>query len=290
MTAIQNVAAYKFVILDNLEQRQQQMEQDILDIGGVWGTILIAEEGVNMMLAGERDNLERVKTYLSTINELSDLTYKTTVSSNIPFNRFRVKIKNEIVPMGVEGVEPACFTGPTISPQQLKQWLDEDKDFVLLDTRNDYEIEIGTFEKAIHWNIHNFRDFAKAADECERAILEKPIVMFCTGGIRCEKASALLLQQKGFKQVYQLEGGILNYFQQVGGVHYRGACFIFDHRTAITPDCKETGLTQCERCQQFVTREQQRLTGYQRGDHCIHCMPAEQRSTLKLNEERCYGV
>jgi UPF0176 protein len=174
--------------------------------------------------------------------------------------------------MGVPGINPAEFTGPALSAKELKQWLDEGRDFVLLDTRNDYEIEIGTFEQATDLNIHHFRDFEAAVEKLPEESKQKPVVMFCTGGIRCEKASPLLLQ-KGFQEVYQLDGGIIKYFQEVGGAHYRGDCFIFDFRTSITPDCKETGLAQCEQCQQFVTADEQALTNYKRGDQCIHCMP-----------------
>lgn len=267
-----NTAAYKFINLDNLEGLRDEIYTDLVDCG-VLGTILLAPEGVNLMMAGSTVALESARNRLSKVAQFADMEYKDTVSSDIPFERFRIKIKEEIVPMGVEGVQPACFTGPTISSHELKQWLDDDKDFILLDTRNDYEIEVGTFEKAVDWNIHSFRDFSAAADKVSDEDKQKPLVMFCTGGIRCEKASALLLQKKGFKNVYQLEGGIIKYFQEVGGAHYKGNCFIFDYRTAITPDCKETGLTQCEQCQQFVTHEEQAKTNYQRGDHCIHCMP-----------------
>lgn len=267
-----NTAAYKFVNLNELEELREKIYTDLADCG-VLGTILLAPEGINLMLAGSAENLQKARDILCAKAEFADLEFKDTESAEIPFERFRIKVKNEIVPMGVEGVEPACFTGPTISAHELKRWLDEDKDFILLDTRNDYEIELGTFEKAVDWNIHNFRDFAAAADKVSDEDKQKPLVMFCTGGIRCEKASALLLQKKGFKEVYQLEGGIIKYFQEVGGAHYKGACFIFDFRTAITPDCKETGLTQCEQCQQFVTKEEQQQTNYKRGDHCIHCLP-----------------
>ena len=272
-TTITNIAAYKFINLSDLEALQEKLYTDLSDCT-VLGTILLAPEGINLMMAGDAVAIKSFRECLSNIPEFADLVYKDTFSSTIPFERFRIKVKQEIVPMGDTGIKPACFTGPEISAQELKLWLDEDRDFILLDTRNDYEIELGTFEKAVDWNIHNFRDFGAAADKISDADKQKPVVMFCTGGIRCEKASPLLLQ-KGFKEVYQLEGGIIKYFQEIGGAHYKGSCFIFDHRTAITPDCKETGLTQCEQCQKFVTAEDQMKTNYKRGDHCIHCMPQQ---------------
>lgn len=270
---ITNIVAYKFINLTDLEALQHKLYTD-LTCCAVLGTILLAPEGINLMIAGNAIAIKEFREYMSKIPEFSDLTYKDTFSATIPFERFRVKVKQEIVPMGNPDIKPACFTGPEISAQELKQWLDEERDFILLDTRNDYEIELGTFEKAIDWDIHNFREFSDAADKVSEEDKQKPLVMFCTGGIRCEKASPLLIE-KGFKDVYQLKGGIIKYFQEVGGAHYKGSCFIFDHRTAITPDCKETGLTQCEQCQQFVTAEEQAKTNYKRGDHCLHCMPQQ---------------
>ena len=276
---ILNIAAYKFINLAELEVLREKIYADLVDYS-IQGTILLAPEGINLMLAADIKTIEYVKRYFASYAEFSDLIYKDTYSSEVPFEQFKIKIKSEIVPMGIENIKPEEFTGPVISPQQLKQWLDEDKDFILLDTRNDYEIELGTFVKAVDYNIHNFRDFSEAADQVPEIEKEKPVVMFCTGGIRCEKASPLLLK-KGFKEVYQLEGGIINYFQKVGGAHYQGDCFVFDFRTAITPECKETGLTQCEQCQRFVTAEEQVQTQYKRGEHCIHCMPTIQAKTLE---------
>jgi UPF0176 protein len=281
--SIINVSAYKFVQLTELEQLRDTFYADLKDTVFL-GTILLAEEGINLMLAGERDAIDHIKQYLSSFSQFSDMEYKETISEAMPFDRFKIKIKTEIVPMGVASVKPTEFTGPTISAQELKRWLDEGRDFTLLDTRNTYEIAVGTFESAIDLNLRHFRDFAEAVDHLPAEQKEKPLVMFCTGGIRCEKASPLLLQ-KGFKEVYQLDGGILKYFQEVGGSHWRGDCFIFDQRTSITPTCDETGLAQCERCQEFVTAAEQKLTNYKRGDHCIHCMPkTNQQSTQSTGE------
>lgn len=275
-SCITNTATYKFVDLDNLEKLCQALYAAFVDCG-LKGTILLAEEGINLMLAGRATAIAKVKAVLATYPAFADLVYRDTYSAEIPFEKFRIKIKNEIVPMGIADVKPAKLTAPTISPQQLKHWFDAQKNFTLLDTRNDYEIKLGTFAKAIHYNIHHFRDFASVAAKIPESEKQKPLVMFCTGGIRCEKASSLLLQQ-GFHEVYQLQGGIINYFQQVGSAYYHGDCFVFDYRTAITPACAETGLTQCERCQQFVTAAEQAHTDYRRGDHCIHCMPSLQKS------------
>jgi UPF0176 protein len=272
MKHIVNIAAYKFVSLCELDNLRTAIYKNC-ENSRILGTILLAPEGINLMLAGTRSEVDDIKICLNSYCEFSDLTYKETFSEEIPFDRFKIKIKNEIVPMGISNVKPGEYTGPTISAQELKKWIDEGRDFLLLDTRNDYEMEVGTFENAIGLNLRHFRKFDNAIDEVlPSACKTKPIVMFCTGGIRCEKASPLLIN-KGFEQVYQLDGGIIQYFQEVGGAHYRGDCFVFDHRTAITPACEETGLAQCERCQQFVTPQEQAQTNYRRGEYCIHCQP-----------------
>lgn len=271
---IVNIAAYKFVNLHELENLREAMYENCKNTG-ILGTILLAEEGINLMLAGNRTEIDDMKNYLNSHSVFTGMEYKETFSEQIPFDRFKIKIKTEIVPMGIESVKPLEYTGPTISAHELKTWIEEGREFILLDTRNDYEVEVGTFENAIALKLRHFRNFGEAVDRQLPAEQKtKPVVMFCTGGIRCEKASPLLIE-KGFEQVYQLEGGIIKYFQEVGGAHYRGDCFVFDHRTAITPACEETGLSQCERCQCFVTPEEQALTNYKRGEHCLHCLPKD---------------
>lgn len=272
---IVNIAAYHFVNLNDLEALREKMYQDLANCS-IMGTILLAREGINLMLAGEANAIAEAKHYFNSLPEFAGMEYKDTYSSSIPFTRFKIKVKAEIVPMSIDGVTPVDGAdAPRISAQELKQWLDEGRDFILLDTRNGYEFDIGSFETAEHYNIRHFRDFDAAAVEAMERQKDKTVVTFCTGGIRCEKAAPLLLK-RGFKDVYQLDGGIIKYFQEVGGAHWRGDCFVFDFRTAITPECKETGLSQCERCQAFVTAEEQALTNYKRGEHCIHCMPQQQ--------------
>lgn len=266
---IVNIAGYKFVQLTDLSELQTKL-YELLSPQDVLGTILLGTEGINLMLAGTETAIESAKTIVMHIPEFADLTFKESFSAEKPFDKFKIKVKAEIVPLGVSSVDPIEMTAPDLDPRELKQWLDEERDFTLLDTRNHYEIELGTFDKAIDLNIRHFRTFQHAIEKLPEAAKEKPLVMFCTGGIRCEKAGPFLLQQ-GFKEVYQLEGGILNYFKECGDAHYNGNCFIFDHRTALTPQLEETGLTQCERCQAFVTADEQAQTNYQRGDHCIHC-------------------
>ena len=266
---IVNIAGYKFVYLTDLEALRTKLYENFAG-HDILGTILLGEEGINLMLAGARTEIDYAIACLTQIPEFVDLTFKESFSAEKPFDKFKIKIKTEIVRLAVSSINAVEMTAPNIAPQELKQWLDEDRDFLLLDTRNHYEVQLGTFDKAVELNIRHFRTFQNAIEKLPEAAKEKPLVMFCTGGIRCEKAAPFLLEQ-GFKEVYQLEGGILNYFKECGDAHYNGNCFIFDHRTALTPQLEETGLTQCEQCQEFVTAEEQAQTNYKRGDQCIHC-------------------
>jgi len=167
---------------------------------------------------------------------------------------------------------------------QLKQWLDEGKELTLLDTRNDYEIEIGTFKDAVAIGIDSFREFPKATDELDESVKKKPVVMFCTGGIRCEKAGPLM-EQQGFEEVYQLDGGILRYFEEVGGAHYDGECFVFDQRVAVDPELKETETTQCYACQAVLTHDDQQSPLYDPPNSCAKCyVPPNKRLQQTLAE------
>lgn len=231
MKNILNIAGYKFIALDRLSTLREQLKQ-LCQSNGLKGTILLGTEGINLMLAG---NENQIINFLQQFNQdvrFSNIEYKRNYSEFVPFKRLLVKVKKEIVTFGVADINPEKFTAPSISPQQFKQWLEDNKDMTVLDVRNECEIEIGTFDKAIHLGIKNFRSFSKAAKQLPASTKQKPMVMFCTGGIRCEKASAYLLQQ-GFNEVYQLHGGILNYFAECGSEHYKGSCFVFDDRIAV---------------------------------------------------------
>jgi predicted sulfurtransferase len=234
---ILNIAAYRFVSLDLLSERREQLRLR----GEFWnlkGTILLSPEGINLFLAGTREGIDGFLTELRTDPIFADLEVKESFSETIPFEEFFVKLKKEIIPFGQPEIDAVLESGPRIDPHELKRWLDEGRDFTLLDTRNDYEIDFGTFERATTLKLKHFREFPEAIEQLPEMSKMKPVVMFCTGGIRCEKAS-LLLQKRGF-QVLQLEGGILKYFEEVGGDHYRGECFVFDQRVALDSELRET--------------------------------------------------
>jgi len=230
---ILNIAGYKFVTLTGLIDFRRELlaKCNALQLKG---TILLSTEGINISLAGEYTAIQQFKSYLVNYPQLSDMSFRESHSDFLPFQRMKVKLKKEIITMRRSEVLPEKTKAPEMTPEELKQWLDEKCEMTLLDTRNAYEIEYGTFENAVNLGMEDFCEFPQLAEKLNR---NKPIVMFCTGGIRCEKAAVYLLQS-GFNNVYQLQGGILNYFSKVGGAHYQGNCFVFDERVAVDTNLK----------------------------------------------------
>src|SRR3990167_7188118 len=225
---ILNIATYKFITLTGLEVCRESFYQQC-QLLALKGTILLGEEGINLNLSGLAENINAFKKYLNEDRRFSDLSFRESYSETISFKRLKVKIKKEIITINHPGIHPEQTRAPSVSPEMLKRWLDEKREVMLLDTRNDFEINHGTFQGAVNLHLQHFSEFPAAMKSLPA---DKPIVMFCTGGIRCEKA-ALALLNEGFPEVYQLEGGILNYFSKVGDGHYQGECFVFDERVAV---------------------------------------------------------
>jgi len=234
-----NIAAYKFVAIGDgpaLRERLLARSRAL----GLMGTILIAPEGINMFLAGAP---EAVQAFLADVRadaRFADLETKDSWSAAQPFRRMLVKLKREIIRMDHPAIQPAAGRAPGVDAPTLKRWLDQGHDdqgreIALLDTRNAFEVDHGSFEGAIDWRIARFTEFPPALRRHREAFAGKTVVSFCTGGIRCEKA-AILMREEGVENVLQLEGGILKYFELVGGAHYRGDCFVFDGREALAPD------------------------------------------------------
>jgi len=281
MTTIANISSYKFVRIPEAElpvMRKTILLRALeLDLKG---TVLLSTEGINHFLAGKENNINQMKGFLVRNYEyFEDLNYKYSYTEHKPFNRMLVKVKNEIIPMGLTEISPEQEAAPYITPEQLKKWYDDNKDMIILDARNDYEIRLGTFKDAIHLNIQNFREFNDALDQLDDDIKNKPVVTFCTGGIRCEKAAPLMLK-KGFKKVYQLDGGILKYFETAGGDHYDGECFVFDLRVAVDANLNETKTIQCYACQEPLTLEQQQAA-LEQGRGCPYCRDINVTEQLK---------
>ena len=237
--AVLNISAYLFTPITDREDLKAVLLARA-EQGGLLGTILLAPEGINMFLAGDAATVRSFVDQVRTDSRFASLTTKESWSEQHPFRRLLVKLKNEIIRMDHPAIRPSDERAPSVSARTLKGWLDQGHDddgkpVVMLDTRNAFEVDEGTFVGAIDWRIDRFTQFPDAAAN-HRADLEgKRVVTFCTGGIRCEKA-AIYLQDAGVPDVLQLEGGILTYFEEVGGDHYTGDCFVFDGRRALAPD------------------------------------------------------
>jgi len=267
--AIVNISCYKFVPLDNLDERRTSIRRRAVELN-LKGTVLLSHEGINLFVAGLPDAIHSFVDYLRSDPAFADLQPKESANEYQPFNRMLVKVKKEIIAFGIDGVVPAQKTSPKLPAKELKKWLDEGRKVHLLDTRNDYEYDLGTFDNAIKMGLDHFREFPEGVARLPEELKDEPIVMFCTGGIRCEKAGPFM-EMAGYRNVYQLDGGILKYFEEVGGDHYHGECFVFDQRVAVDPSLQETPTTQCYICQAVVTAEQQQLPEYAPGKSCPAC-------------------
>jgi len=291
MPVITNIAAYKFAVLDNLKSLREELLADCKR----WelkGTILLSPEGVNLFIAGEAAGIEKLLARLRAIPGLEDLTPKYSESEHQPFNRMLVRLKKEIIAFGVEGINPALRTSPKLQAKELKQWLDEGRPVTLLDTRNDYEVKLGTFKNAMVLDIDHFRHFPEAVRQMPAEMKNQPIVMFCTGGIRCEKAGPFM-ELEGFTDIYQLDGGILKYFEEVGGDHYDGECFVFDQRVGVDPALRETNSGLCFACQSPLTEDELKDPRYVPSRSCPYCFRTdeEQRAlTMAASRERLHKV
>ncbi len=269
MPAILNLSAYKFTPLVRLlELREKLLAQSLAS--GLRGTILLSPEGINFFVAGDRAQTDALLAELRTVPGLQDLTPKESESDEPPFNRMLVKIKKEIIAFSVAEVDPAQRPTRRLPARVLKQWLDEGKPITLLDTRNDFEIRMGTFRGARAAGIEHFREFPEAARKLPEELKTQTIVTFCTGGIRCEKAGPFL-ELSGFQNVFQLDGGILKYFEECGGAHFDGECFVFDRRVGVDPHLRESTSVLCFHCQTPLKQDEQRDPRYVPDVSCPHC-------------------
>ena len=281
---ILNIAAYKFLALSDLGRRRREL-REFCQARRLKGTILLSEEGINLFVAGPEAGVEELVAQLQADEEIGELEVKRSRSVDVPFRRMLVKIKREIISFGVAGVDPRKRPSPKISPQTLKAWLDEGRELTLLDVRNDYEIKLGTFSHALPIGVDHFRDFPDAVEAMPADLKSKPIVMFCTGGIRCEKAGPMM-EQAGFEEVYQLNGGILQYFHDCGGAHYEGDCFVFDQRVSLDPQLQETDTTLCFACQRTLSKSDQASPKYDPPRSCPHCFAAPEELQAELLAQR----
>lgn len=287
MPEITNISCYCFARLEGLKALRNDLISECR-AAGLKGTILLSKEGINVFLAGARDGIDHVVSAIRRVPGLESLTPKFSTTDYQPFSWMIVRIKKEIIAFGVPGIDPASRTSPKLPPEVLRQWLKEGRDFTLLDTRNDYEVKLGTFEGALDLGIGNFRQFPEAVAKLPEELKDRPLVMFCTGGIRCEKAGPFM-ESAGFREVYQLDGGILKYFEHCGGDHYQGECFVFDQRVGVDPALQETETAQCFVCQSPLTPSEQADDRHVPGVSCPHCFrsPEDQmRESIARREEK----
>ena len=281
--SIVNLAAYRFVTLDAIREWRPLVAERCAALG-LRGTILLAPEGINLFVAGTR---EATRAFIDYIRDdplfegkFAALQFKESVSPTQPFRRMLVKLKREIITMKKPAVQPELGRAPAVDALTLKRWLDRGHDddgrpVVMLDTRNAFEVDVGTFDNALDYRIKKFSEFPGVIEAHRPELEGKTVVSFCTGGIRCEKA-AIHMKDVGIEHVYQLEGGILKYFEEVGGAHYRGECFVFDYRTALSPQLEPTATAQCFGCRAVVTPEAQRSPLYSPGKTCPACHPQQE--------------
>ena len=266
-------ALYKFVKLpDCAAMREPLLAQ--CDALGIIGTLLLAEEGINGTIAGTRSGIDRILAYLRSDPRLAGLEHKESLADHPPFYRMKVKLKKEIVTMGVPGTDPTEQVGKYVKPEHWNALI-SDPDVLLIDTRNDYEVDVGTFRGAVDPRITTFREFPGYVKQHLDSKQKPHVAMFCTGGIRCEKASAYMLQQ-GFPEVYHLQGGILKYLENVPAEQslWQGECFVFDQRVAVGQGLAPGHYELCYGCSRPITAEEKASPKYQAGVSCPNCFDA----------------
>lgn len=280
-------ALYKFVALPHFESIRQPLLA-VMEQNEVKGTLLLAQEGINGTVASSQQGIDNLLSWLDQQPGLDNIVTKLSFDDEMPFYRTKVKLKKEIVTMGVEGIDPRKVVGTYVKP---KDWnaLISDPDVVLVDTRNDYEVKIGTFKNAVNPVTETFREFPEYVKQNLDPAKHKKVAMFCTGGIRCEKSTAYLKEQ-GFEEVYHLEGGILKYLEEVDQEQsmWEGECFVFDNRVAVNHSLEKGQYDQCNACRMPITEAEKQNEAYVQGVSCPHCIdkiPAEQRQRF-IERER----
>ena len=266
---IANITGYKFTPIDDELLLRETILKYTTDLN-LKGTVLISSKGLNFSVSGTKKNIDNFIVFIHSDKRFSDVDIKITYNKYQPFRKMLVRIKKEIISMGVEEINPFQFTGQKISPKELSNKLDNNEEIVLLDTRNEYEVRLGTFKNALDLDLDSFRDFPEEIEKLREELNGKEVVMFCTGGIRCEKASALMLEN-GFENIKQIEGGVINYFQETGGKHWNGDCFVFDDRVALNKNLAETDYVLCFRCREPLNKEEIGSEKYKIDQYCPYC-------------------
>jgi UPF0176 protein len=278
-------ALYKFVTLEKFQDLRQPILK-VMEYNNIRGTLLLASEGINGTVAGNRKGIDRLMAWFEKDGRLGNIVTKESFEASNPFYRTKVKLKKEIVTMGIEGIDPKQVVGTYIKP---KDWnaLISDPDVVLVDTRNDYEVKVGTFEGALNPNTTNFREFPQYVSDNLDPKANKKVAMFCTGGIRCEKSTAYLKEQ-GFDEVYHLQGGILKYLEEVPeeDTMWQGECFVFDNRVTVNHQLEKGQYDQCHACRLPITKEEQTSDKFLEGISCPYCFDKHTPDQRQRYQER----
>lgn len=263
-------ALYKFVTLEDYQHLREPLHA-VMEKHAVRGTLLLAHEGINGTVAGSRQSIDALLDWLRNDTRLATIDCKESYTDTMPFNRTKVKLKKEIVTMGIEGIDPKSVVGTYINPRDWNALISQ-PDVLLVDTRNNYEVKIGTFKNAVNPHTESFREFPEYVKAHLDPKKHTKIAMFCTGGIRCEKSTAFLKEQ-GFDNVYHLKGGILKYLEEVPAQEtlWEGECFVFDERVTVNHQLEQGQYDQCNACRTPITEADKLSPSYQQGVSCIHC-------------------
>jgi UPF0176 protein len=282
------IALYKFVGLPDFVEMKLPLS-DVCAQNGIKGTLLLAREGINGTVAGSREGIDALLSYLKSDERLKDLEYKESSADKMPFLRMKVRLKKEIVTIGVPEADPTVKVGTYVKPEEWNALI-SDPEVVLIDTRNEYEVAIGTFEGALNPNTESFREFPEYVRENLDPAKQKKVALFCTGGIRCEKASALMLHM-GFEKVYHLQGGILKYLEKVPETEskWKGECFVFDGRVSVADKLSQGTYRLCYSCQYPVSEEDVKSPKYVEGISCPRCydeLTDEKRARVTMRQRQ----
>ncbi|MCK5894027.1 MAG: rhodanese-related sulfurtransferase [Endozoicomonadaceae bacterium] len=279
------VALYQFVSLPDYRALRTSLLSCLLN-NEVRGTLLLAEEGINGTVAGSRKGIDALKGWLAEDGRFTALNYKESTVDDNPFYRTKVKLKREIVTMGVPDVSPVKRAGQYVEPEAWNALI-SDPDVLVIDTRNTYEVEVGTFKRAQNPGTDNFRQFPGWVDQTLCQNKKQRVAMFCTGGIRCEKASSLMLEQ-GYETIYHLKGGILKYLETVPVTEslWQGECFVFDNRVTVDHTLQPGIYDQCHGCRRPITEADKRSPLYVKGITCPHCYDSKTERSLARSAER----